>query len=54
MNIIKKIRALFTHEKEDVELDLIAAEIKEGKAFLHPRGEENVTYLVRSDDIEIT
>lgn len=54
MKIINKIKAYFTHRNEPVELDLIAAEIKEGKAFLHPRGEEGVTYLVRSDDIEIT
>jgi len=54
MRIINKIKAFFTHHDEPVELDLIAAEIKEGKAFLHPRGEEDVTYLVRSDDIEIT
>ena len=54
MKIINKIKAFFFHQEEPVELDLIAAEIKEGKAFLHPRGEENVTYLIRSDDIEIT
>lgn len=54
MKIINKIKAFFTHRNEPVELDLIAAEIKEGKAFLHPRGEECVTYLIRSDDIEIT
>jgi hypothetical protein len=54
MKIINKIKALFFHQEEPIELDLIAAEIKEGKAFLHPRGEENVTYLIRSDDIEIT
>ena len=54
MKIINRIKAFFTHHDEPVELDLVAAEIREGKAFLHPRGEENVTYLVRSDDIEIT
>ena len=54
MKIINKIKAFFFHQDEPVELDLIAAEIKEGKAYLHPRGEDNVTYLVRSDDIEIT
>ena len=53
MRIINKIKAFFTHYDEPAELDLVAAEIREGKAFLHPRGEENVTYLVRSDDIEI-
>ena len=54
MKIINKIKAFFFYQEEPVELDLITAEIKEGKAFLHPRGEENVTYLIRSDDIEIT
>ena len=54
MKIINKIKAFFFHQEEPVELDLIAAEIKEGKAFLHPRGEKSITYLVRSDDIEIT
>ena len=54
MKIINKLKAFFIHQEEPVELDLIAAEIKEGKAFLHPRGEENVTYLVCADEIEIT
>lgn len=54
MKIINKLKAFFMHQDETVELDLIAAEIKDGRAFLHPRGEENITYLVRSDDIEIT
>lgn len=53
MKIFKRIKAFFTHEDEPVELDLAAAEIKEGKAYLHPKGEEKVTYLVRSDDIRI-
>ena len=33
-------------------MDLVAAEIREGKAYLHPR-EEDVTYLVNSNDISI-
>lgn len=53
MRILKRIKAFFIHEDAQVELDLAAAEIKEGKAFLHPKGEEKVTYLVRSDDIRI-
>ena len=52
MKIMNKIRAFFFHQDSPVELDLVAAEIKEGKAFLHPR-DEDVTYLVRSDDVEI-
>ena len=54
MKLIKKIKAFFIRQNEPMELDLVAAEIKEGKAYLHPRGEQNVTYLVRSDEIEIT
>ena len=54
MKLRKVLKALFFHKEEPVELDLSAAEIKEGKAFLHPKGEVGVTYLVRSDDIEIS
>lgn len=32
---------------------MAAAEIKEGRAYLHTKGEEPATYLVRSNDIEI-
>lgn len=53
MKLLKKIKAFFIHEDEPVELDLSAAEIKEGKAYLHPKGEDKVTYLVKSDDIGI-
>lgn len=53
MKLLKRIKAFFTHENEPVELDLVAAEIKEGKAYLHPKGEEKITYLIKSDDIEI-
>jgi len=34
MKIINKIKAFFIHQEEPVELDLIAAEIKEGKSDL--------------------
>lgn len=53
MKLLKIIKAFFTHENEPVELDLVAAEIKEGRAYLHPKGEEKITYLVKSDDIRI-
>ena len=53
MKIIKKLKAFFCKNNEPVELDLVAAEIKEGRAYLHTKGEESATYLVRSNDIEI-
>lgn len=53
MKFINRIKAFFRKNNEPVELDLHAAEIKEGKAFLHTKGDEPVTYLVRASDIEI-
>lgn len=53
MKIINKIKAFFRKDEEDMEMDIIAAEIREGKAFLHPKEEPRATYLVRSDDIRI-
>lgn len=54
MKIINKIKAFFCKDNEPVEMDIIAAEIKEGKAFLHPKGDPKATYLIRSDDIRIS
>ena len=48
-----KLKALFFKSKQQISLDLIAAEIKCGRAYLHPRGNRETTYLIRSDDIEI-
>lgn len=53
MKIINKIKAFFRKDEEDMEMDIVAAEIREGKAFLHPKDEPKATYLVRSDDIRI-
>ena len=53
MKIINKIKAFFRKWDEDVELELASAEIREGKAFLHTKGPEPVTYFVRANDIEI-
>lgn len=54
MKLKNVLKALFFHKEEPVALDLSAAEIREGKAFLHPKHEKGVTYLVRSNDIEIS
>ena len=53
MRIIKKLKALFFKDEKPISLDITAAEIKEGRAFLHPKDDPNLTYRVRSDDIEI-
>jgi len=54
MKLRNVLKAFFFHKEEPVELDLTAAEIREGKAYLHPKDEQGVTYLVRSDNIEIS
>lgn len=53
MKIIKKLKALFFKDDQPIALDLAAAEIKEGRAFLHPKEDRDATYLVKSNDIEI-
>lgn len=52
MKIIKKLKALFKDDRP-ISLGLTAAEVKEGKAYLHPKDNMDITYLVKSDDIEI-
>ena len=53
MKVMNRIKAFFRKNNVNVELDLRAAEIKEGKAFLHTKGDDPITYLVRASDIEI-
>ena len=53
MKIIKKLKALFFKDDRPISLDLAAAEIKEGRAYLHPKEDRTITYLVKSDDIEV-
>ena len=50
---LQKLKALFFKDNHPVSLDLAAAEIKEGKAYLHPKEDHTLAYLVKSDDIEI-
>ena len=49
MKLIKKIRAFFTRDDESVEMDIVAAEIREGKAYLHPKENPKKTYFIRAD-----
>lgn len=53
MKVLHKLKALFVKNKQPVALDLVAAEIKNGRAYLHPKENREITYMVRSDDIEI-
>ena len=53
MKIIRKLKALFYKNSQPIALVLAAAEIREGRAYLHPKSNRQITYRVRSDDIEI-
>ena len=53
MGLINKIIAFFSIKGENVGMKVKAAEIREGKAFLHPLDNEKVTYVVPSKDISI-
>ena len=53
MKIINKIKAFFTRDDEPMEMDIVAAEIREGKAYLHPKEDPKKTYFIRADDIKI-
>lgn len=53
MKIFRKLKALFFRDDRPISLDLAAAEIKEGRAYLHPKEDRTITYLIKSDDIEV-
>lgn len=53
MKIIHKLKAIFVKAQQPIILDLVAAEIKDGRAYLHPKGDRKAIYRVKSDDIEI-
>lgn len=52
-NIIKRIIAYFSFNGEAKEMALSAAEIKDGKAFLHPIKDQDHIYCIESDNIKL-
>lgn len=54
MNLLNKIIAFFKINNEEMEMEVSKAEIREGKAFLHPKNEKWLTYIIPADDISIT
>lgn len=53
MKFMNRIKAFFRRNDEPIELDLVSAEIRQGKAFLHTGGNDPTTYVVRANDVEI-
>ena len=52
-NFISKIKAIFNVGGKGFVLDLKSAEIKQNKAFLHPVDNDNITYMVRAEHVDI-
>lgn len=53
MKILSKIKAFFRFQNQDAELEVSAAEIKNGKVFLHPKEDKSRIYCVKSDNVDI-
>lgn len=51
--IFGKIKAYFNVKGKSMEMDLSAAEIKDGKAFLHPVDDDNHVYMIKTKDVSI-
>lgn len=52
-NFISKIKAIFNVGGKGFVLDLKSAEIKQNKAFLHPIDNDNITYMVRAEHVDV-
>ena len=53
MKLLNRIKAFFNYKGQKAELDLKAAEIREGKTFLHPLDNDDVVYCIRTNDVNI-
>lgn len=53
MKILSKIKALFRYRNQDAELEVSAAEIRNGKVFLHPSGNKEQVYCIKSNAVDI-
>ena len=53
MNVLAKIRALFTHKDEPKEMTLAAAEIRNNKVYLHPADDASTTICMKASSVDI-
>ena len=53
MKILSKIKALFRYRNQDAELEVSAAEIRNGKVFLHPADNKEQVYCIKSNVVDI-
>lgn len=53
MKIMTKIKAFFRWRNENAELEVSAAEVRQGKVFLHPADDEEHVYCMKADMVDI-
>lgn len=53
MKLLSKIKAFFRYRGQDAELNVFAAEIKNGRVYLHPEEDKSKVYCIRSSAVEI-
>ena len=53
MKIFSKIKAFFRFRNLDAEMDVSAAEVKNGNVFLHPLDDNQHVYCIKSDAVDI-
>ena len=53
MKIQSKIKAFFRYRDEDAEMDVSAAEIRNGRVWLHPANDKDHVYCIRSNTVDI-
>lgn len=52
-NFVKTIKAIFNIAGKGFVLDLKSAEIRRDKAYLHPVDNDNITYVVKAETVDI-
>ena len=52
-NFVKSIKAVFNVAGKGFVLDLKSAEIRRDKAYLHPVDNDNITYVVKAETVDI-
>lgn len=53
MKLLSKIKAFFQYRGQQAELDASAAEIKNGRVYLHPKDNPSKVYCIRSNTVDI-
>ena len=53
MKLLSKIKAFFQYRGQQAELDVSAAEIKNGRVYLHPKDNPSKVYCIRSNAVDI-